>query len=56
MSHSLSFLPSNATSGLRAAKIRFPNDCGAGEVTALDKGDLHGKAELRIQIAELKVA
>ena len=40
---------------LRAAKIRFPNDCGAGEVTAPDKGDLHGKAELRIQIAELKV-
>jgi hypothetical protein len=39
-------LPSNATSGLRAAKIRFPNDCGAGEVTAPDKGDLHGKAEL----------
>jgi hypothetical protein len=24
-------LPSNAPSGLHAAKIRFPNDCGAGE-------------------------
>jgi len=28
----------------------------AGLVTAPDQGDLHGKAELRIQIAELKVA